>query len=86
MRTSCASSRSSTTACARRSTSVRPCLLCARARVLTPVVMEYLGGGEIKWHDGNYHPVLTLSQSRRILRDTVLGLEYRESLPLLLGS
>lgn len=83
---SCASSRSSTTDCAKRSISVRLCLFWVRARVLTPVVMEYLGGGEIKWHDGNYRPVLTLVQSRRILRDTVLGLEYRESYALLLCS
>jgi hypothetical protein len=42
------------------------------------VVMEYLEGGEIKWrgHDG---PLLSLEQIRRIIRDVLLGLEYRKS-------
>ncbi|PPQ92573.1 hypothetical protein CVT25_007265 [Psilocybe cyanescens] len=40
------------------------------------MVMEYLGGGEVKWRDENSNPVLTVSQTRRILRDAVLGLEY----------
>ncbi|KAF8972145.1 kinase-like domain-containing protein [Flammula alnicola] len=40
------------------------------------MVMEYLGGGEVKWRDDNRRPVLTVSQTRRILRDAVLGLEY----------
>jgi len=39
--------------------------------------MEYLGGGEVKWRDNQNRPVLTVSQTRRILRDAVLGLEYR---------
>lgn len=40
--------------------------------------MEYLGGGEVKWRDSQNRPVLTVSQTRRILRDAVLGLEYRK--------
>ncbi|KAF9552301.1 kinase-like protein [Agrocybe pediades] len=40
------------------------------------MVMEYLGGGEVKWTDANKNPVLTTTQSRRILRDALLGLEY----------
>ncbi|PPQ63943.1 hypothetical protein CVT24_009118 [Panaeolus cyanescens] len=40
------------------------------------MVMEYLGGGEVKWRDGNNRPVLTVAQTRRIMRDAVLGLEY----------
>ncbi|KDR75973.1 hypothetical protein GALMADRAFT_68116 [Galerina marginata CBS 339.88] len=40
------------------------------------MVMEYLGGGEVKWRDDHYRPVLAVSQTRRILRDAVLGLEY----------
>ncbi|KIM40661.1 hypothetical protein M413DRAFT_165880 [Hebeloma cylindrosporum] len=40
------------------------------------IVMEYLGGGEVKWRDSQHRPVLTVSQTRRILRDAVLGLEY----------
>lgn len=40
--------------------------------------MEYLGGGEIKWRNGKDEPTLTLAQTRRIMRDAILGLEYRE--------
>ncbi|KAJ3491083.1 hypothetical protein NLJ89_g11371 [Agrocybe chaxingu] len=40
------------------------------------MVMEYLGGGEVKWRDNHNNPVLTISQTRRIIRDAVLGLEY----------
>ncbi|KAF8808659.1 kinase-like protein [Phlegmacium glaucopus] len=40
------------------------------------MIMEYLGGGEVKWRDDQNRPVLTISQTRRILRDAVLGLEY----------
>ncbi|KAF5359361.1 hypothetical protein D9756_003593 [Leucocoprinus leucothites] len=39
-------------------------------------VMEYLGGGEIKWRTDNDEPTLTLAQTRRIVRDAILGLEY----------
>lgn len=54
---------------------------------LSLAVMEYLGGGEIKWHDEFHRPVLTVAQSRRILRDALLGLEYRSflSLPMTRG-
>ncbi|KAF8268470.1 kinase-like domain-containing protein [Lactarius quietus] len=40
------------------------------------MVMEFLGGGEIKWRDANNNPVLRVDQSRRICRDVILGLEY----------
>jgi [calcium/calmodulin-dependent protein kinase] kinase len=40
-------------------------------------VMEFLGGGEIKWRDSDSNPVLRVDQSRRICRDVILGLEYR---------
>jgi serine/threonine protein kinase len=40
-------------------------------------VMEFLGGGEIKWRDADNNPVLRVDQSRRICRDVILGLEYR---------
>ena len=40
-------------------------------------VMEFLGGGEIKWRDADSNPVLRVDQSRRICRDVILGLEYR---------
>lgn len=39
------------------------------------LVMEYLEGGEIKWR-GQDRPILTLGQTRRIVRDVLLGLEY----------
>lgn len=44
-------------------------------------VMEFLGGGEIKWRDSDSNPVLRVDQSRRICRDVILGLEYRSWLP-----
>jgi hypothetical protein len=44
--------------------------------------MEYMGGGEIKWRDTSEHPILTVDQTRRIIRDVVLGIEYRTSASL----
>ncbi|CCL98645.1 uncharacterized protein FIBRA_00647 [Fibroporia radiculosa] len=40
------------------------------------MVMEYLGGGEIKWRTMGDEPVLRVDQTRRICRDVILGLEY----------
>ncbi|KAI0925686.1 hypothetical protein AcW1_008060 [Taiwanofungus camphoratus] len=40
------------------------------------MVMEYLGGGEIKWRTPANEPVLRVDQTRRICRDVILGLEY----------
>ncbi|KAF9232951.1 kinase-like domain-containing protein [Melanogaster broomeanus] len=40
------------------------------------MVMEYLGGGEIKWRDEQNQPILKVDQCRRICRDVILGLEY----------
>ncbi|KAH0832988.1 kinase-like domain-containing protein [Lanmaoa asiatica] len=40
------------------------------------MVMEYLGGGEIKWRNEQHQPVLQVDQCRRICRDVILGLEY----------
>jgi hypothetical protein len=42
-------------------------------------VMEYMGGGEVRWRDHDDRPLLTVAQTKRIFRDVVLGLEYRES-------
>lgn len=39
--------------------------------------MEYLDGGEVNWRNSNDEPILKVEQSRRIIRDAVLGLEYR---------
>lgn len=43
--------------------------------------MEYCGGGEIKWRTKGNEPILRVSQTRRIIRDVILGLEYRKQLP-----
>ncbi|KAJ7592686.1 kinase-like protein [Mycena floridula] len=40
------------------------------------MVMEFLGGGEISWKDNDEKPILSVDQSRRIIRDAILGLEY----------
>ncbi|ETW83435.1 hypothetical protein HETIRDRAFT_242280, partial [Heterobasidion irregulare TC 32-1] len=40
------------------------------------MIMEYLGGGEIKWRDQDNNPILRVEQARRICRDVILGLEY----------
>ncbi|KAF9463947.1 kinase-like domain-containing protein [Collybia nuda] len=40
------------------------------------MVMEYLAGGEVKWRDDRNRPILSVEQTRRIIRDAVLGLEY----------
>ncbi|KAG6826378.1 hypothetical protein H0H92_016070 [Tricholoma furcatifolium] len=40
------------------------------------MVMEYLAGGEVKWNDDKHQPILSYNQTRRIIRDAVLGLEY----------
>lgn len=45
-------------------------------------VMEYMGGGEVKWRTNDEKPTLTVDQSRRIVRDVILGLEYREISPV----
>lgn len=43
------------------------------------IIMEYLGGGEVKWKSGENQPTLALEQTRRIMRDAILGLEYLHS-------
>lgn len=40
------------------------------------MVMEYLAGGEVKWRNDDNEPLLTVEQTRRVMRDAVLGLEY----------
>ena len=47
-------------------------------------VMEYLGGGEVLWQGKNNSPLLSVCQTRRIMRDALLGLEYR-AFPLSFG-
>jgi hypothetical protein len=38
--------------------------------------MEYLSGGPVEWTNANDQPILLLKQTRRILRDVLLGLDY----------
>ena len=45
--------------------------------------MEYMAGGEIKWRNSANQPILLVDQTRRIIRDVVLGLEYRAHAPSL---
>lgn len=40
--------------------------------------MEYLAGGPIQWSDTYHQPILSIQQTRRIIRDVILGLEYRK--------
>ncbi|KAJ3120364.1 hypothetical protein HK098_004659 [Nowakowskiella sp. JEL0407] len=43
------------------------------------LVLEYLSGGDIKWHDNAEpvrNPVLSLQEAREIFRDVICGLEY----------
>jgi len=40
------------------------------------MIMEYLSGGPVEWANANDQPILLLKQTRRILRDVLLGLEY----------
>jgi hypothetical protein len=39
--------------------------------------MEYCSGGPVQWATENGEPTLRLEQTRRIMRDVVVGLEYR---------
>ncbi|GLB37512.1 putative protein tyrosine kinase [Lyophyllum shimeji] len=40
------------------------------------LAMEYLSGGQVQWKDAEDKPILTVDETRRIIRDVVLGLEY----------
>ncbi|KAI9143821.1 kinase-like domain-containing protein [Paraphysoderma sedebokerense] len=40
------------------------------------MVMEYIDGGEIPWKDDSGHPLLTIDEARKIIRDVIVGLEY----------
>lgn len=42
------------------------------------MILEYCENGEIKWKEEDGSPALTISEIRRIFRDTLLGLEYCE--------
>ncbi|KNC98571.1 CAMKK/ELM protein kinase [Spizellomyces punctatus DAOM BR117] len=42
------------------------------------LVLEYLAGGDIRWHDNSDppRPILTIDDGRRIFRDVICGIEY----------
>lgn len=40
------------------------------------MILEYCQGGEVRWKQDN-RPTLTIAETRKIFRDTLLGLEYR---------
>ncbi|WVQ98761.1 hypothetical protein IAU59_005892 [Kwoniella sp. CBS 9459] len=40
------------------------------------MIMEWCENGEIRWKEGEGLPALTIGESRKIFRDTLLGLEY----------
>ncbi|TFK36664.1 kinase-like domain-containing protein [Crucibulum laeve] len=40
------------------------------------MIMEYLGGGEVLWRNEKDEPVIIVAQTRRIMRDAILGLDY----------
>lgn len=42
-----------------------------------PIVMEYLSGGPIEWTNAEHKPILLVDQTRRIIRDVIIGLDYR---------
>jgi serine/threonine protein kinase len=42
------------------------------------MILEYCEQGEIKWKDSEGKPALAVAEIRRIFRQTLLGLEYRE--------
>jgi serine/threonine protein kinase len=42
------------------------------------MILEYCDGGELRWKDQFGEPALSLDETRKIFRDTLLGLAYRE--------
>ncbi|WVQ89023.1 hypothetical protein IAS59_002770 [Cryptococcus gattii] len=40
------------------------------------MILEWCRNGEIRWKDGEGLPALTVGETRKIFRDTLLGLEY----------
>ncbi|KAL7424084.1 hypothetical protein Q5752_001669 [Cryptotrichosporon argae] len=40
------------------------------------MILEYCEGGEIRWKEDDGTPALTVAETRKIFRDTLLGLEY----------
>ncbi|PFH51565.1 hypothetical protein AMATHDRAFT_142422 [Amanita thiersii Skay4041] len=40
------------------------------------LIMEYLAGGPIEWTNGEQEPILLVDQTRRVMRDVIVGLDY----------
>ncbi|KAK2463207.1 hypothetical protein APHAL10511_004862 [Amanita phalloides] len=40
------------------------------------LIMEYLSGGPVEWTNANHAPILLVDQTRRIIRDVMIGLDY----------
>ncbi|RDB25022.1 Serine/threonine-protein kinase ssp1 [Hypsizygus marmoreus] len=40
------------------------------------LAMEYLSGGQVQWTDPQHQPMLSIEETRSIIRDVILGLEY----------
>lgn len=59
-----------------------PCNILSHSKLISTSVMEHLSGGQVQWADENDKPLLFLDQTRRIIRDVIVGLEYRRGLPL----
>lgn len=49
-------------------------------RAISAAVLEYMEGGEVKWRTQppDEFPTLEVEQIRKIFRQVILGLEYRE--------
>ncbi|KAG6916675.1 hypothetical protein DXG01_005899 [Tephrocybe rancida] len=41
------------------------------------LAMEYLSGGPVQWKDDEEMPILLVAETRRVIRDVILGLEHR---------
>lgn len=48
------------------------------------MALEYTESGEIEWRDSHDQPVMTVDEARRIFRDIVNGLDYREWLLIII--
>jgi len=40
------------------------------------IIMENLSGGPIEWTNAEHEPILLVDQTRRIIRDVIVGLDY----------
>ncbi|KAF8633416.1 hypothetical protein AX17_004587 [Amanita inopinata Kibby_2008] len=40
------------------------------------LIMEHLSGGPVEWTNAEHRPILPVDQTRRIIRDVIVGLDY----------